>query len=103
MNNGILIVLVTLLDSGSFDNIPARLNDVELDQPVVPLVILFNRVELLFMKAIDITDISEPRVQESQISRSQRGFNPSAVIVATDNDVLDMEVSNGIVNHRHHI
>lgn len=103
MHDGILTVLVTLLDSRGLDNIPARLDHIQLNEPVIPRIAVGDPVELLLMQAVDVADVSEPGVEDAQVGRGQGGFHAAAVVVAAHDDVLDAQVPHCIVDHRHHV
>lgn len=103
MDNGIFVVFVALLYSGSFDDVSARLDHVEFYQPVVPLIILLDRIKLSFMKSVDVADVSEPGVKESQIGRCQSCFDPSTIVMTADDDVFDLKMSDRVVNDGHDV
>lgn len=103
MNDGKVILLITLLNSGRLDDIPARLDHVQLDQPVEPRRIILDLVELLLVQTIHVANVPEPRVEDAQIGGRQGGLHSSAVVVAADDDVLDAQVSHGVVDDRHDV
>ena len=103
MNDGKVILLITLLNSGCLDDIPARLDHVQLDQPVEPRRIILDLVELLLVQTVHVADVPEPRVEDAQIGGRQGGLHSSAVVVAADDDVLDAQVSHGVVDDRHDV
>lgn len=103
VNNRILILLITLLNSGRLDDIPAGLNYVQLHQPVEPRRLVRDLVELLLVQTVHVADVPEPRVEDAQVGGRQRGLNPSAVVVAADDDVLDAQVAYGVVDDGHDV
>lgn len=103
MDNGELIPVVALLNSGSLDDVPAGLDHIELNQSVVSLTLIGNSVKLLLVQAVDVADVAEPGVQQSQISGGQGSLDTTTVVVATDNDMLDSQVSHGIVDDGHDV
>lgn len=100
MHDGELLVLIRLLHGGGLDDVAALLDDVELHQAVVASVAL-DGVELLLMQAVDIADIAQPGVQETQVLWRHGGLDAAAAVMAADDDVLDLEVLDGVVDDGH--
>lgn len=103
MNDGVLIFLVALLDSCSLDDVPTGFHHIEFNQTIVPGVLIGNFVEFLLVQAIHVADVSEPRVQQTQVSRCQGRLNSSTVVVAANDNVLDFQVPHSIIDYRHHV
>lgn len=103
VNDGVVILLVALLDSRGLDDVPTGFHHVEFNQTIVSRVLLGDLVEFLLVQAINVADVSEPWVEETQVSRCQGGLDPTTVVVAAHNDVLDLQVSHSIVDHGHDV
>lgn len=102
-DDGELIVIIALLNSSGLDDVPAGLHHIQLDQAVISLSIVGNRVELGLVQAVDVADVSEPWVEQAQVSRSQGRLDTAAVVVAANDDVLDAQVAHGIVDDGHDV
>lgn len=103
MNDRVLILLVALLDSRSLDDVPTGFHHIEFNQTIVSRVLLGDSVEFLLVQAINVADVSEPWVKQTQVSRCQGRLNPSTVVVAAHDDVLDLQVPHSIVDHGHDV
>lgn len=90
MNDGVLVLLVALLDSRGFDDIPTGFHHIEFNQSIVSRVLFGYRVEFLLMQAINVTDVPEPWVKQTQVSRGEGRLDPSTVVVAAHDDMLDL-------------
>lgn len=102
-DDGELIIIIALLNSSSLNDVPARLHHVQLNQTVVSLGLILNRVELGLVQAVDVADVAEPWVQQTQVGGGQGRLDTAAVVVAADDDVLDAQVAHGIVDDGHHV
>lgn len=101
VDDGVLVLGVRLLDVGRLDDVAALLDDVELDQTVVAGGLVLNGVELLLVQAVDVADVSQPGVQETEVLGGHGGLDAAAAVVAADDDVLDAEVLDGVVDDAH--
>ena len=101
MHNGVLVLLIALLDGSSLHNTPARLDNVQLHQAVESSPLVLNSIELLLVQPVDVTDVSQPRVKNAQVGRGQGSLDAAAVVVAADDNVLDLQVAHGVVDHGH--
>lgn len=95
MHDGIAIVSITLLDDGCFDNVAALLEDVKLDKTSVLSFRVGICIEFLFVETVNIADSSEPRVEQAHIGIREGSLDATANIVAADDDMLDVEMSDG--------
>jgi hypothetical protein len=50
------------------------------------------------MESIHVSDTSEPRVENAQVSRRESGFDTPAVVMTTNNNVFDMQMTDSIVD-----
>ena len=69
MDNRIVVILIALLNSSSLENIPTRLDHIQLHKPIKPVVVILDLIQLRLMQTVHVADISKPRVKDSQISR----------------------------------
>lgn len=92
-----------LLNCSGFDHVPALLVHVELDQLIVFCVLILDGVEFVLVQAVDVADVSEPRVEEAHILGGHGGLHATTAVVAAYNDVLDFEVADCVIDDRHHV
>lgn len=103
MDNGVLVLLVGLLDGSSLDDVAALLDNVELDKAVVALLLIRNGIKLGFVQTVDIANVSQPGVEQAQILGGHGSLDTAAAVVAADNDVLDAEMADGVVDDAHNV
>lgn len=103
VHNGELVLAVRLLHVGRLDDVAALLNHVELDQPVISSSLVCDGVELLLVKSVDVTDVSQPRVEEAEILGRHGRLNAATAVVAANDNVLDAKVVNSIVDNAHNV
>jgi len=103
MNNGILILGVALLYCCRLDDIATLLDNVQLDETFVLPRFVGDFIKLFLVQTVDISDASEPRIQDAHISVAERSLDTAAIIVSTDNDMLDVQMDDGIFNDGHDI
>lgn len=95
-----MVLGVRLLDGGGFDNVAALLDDVELDKAVVAGALVLDGVQLFLVQAVDVPDVPKPGVEEAEVLGGHGGLDAAAAVVAADDNVLDLEVLDGVVEHR---
>lgn len=103
VHHGEVVLGVRLLHSGGLDDVATLLLDIELNQAVVLLLLILNGVELVFVEPIHIANVTQPWVEKPQIFRCHGGLDTTAAVVSADNNVLDAEVTNGVVDDGHNI
>lgn len=103
MYHGELILGPTLLHRGGLDYIPALLMDIQLDQAIVLLILVCDGVQLFLVQAVDVADVSQPRVKQAHVLGCHGGLDTAAAVVAADNNVLDFEVADRVVNDGHDV
>lgn len=103
MDDRVSLLLVQLLHRSRLDNIPCLFHDVQLHQSIVTRSLVFDGTELLVVQTVDVTDVSEPRVEETEILGRHGGFDAAAAVVSADDDVLDVEVAHGVVDDGHDV
>ena len=98
----LLVCLSTsLLDDSSLHNIDCLLDDVQVDQTAVTFVGIGNGIKLRCVLGVDITDVSEPHLKRgNEILVGLGGLDSSALVVTTDDNVLDLQVSNTVLEGR---
>jgi hypothetical protein len=101
MNDGIAVLLVALLNSSSLDDVSAGLDDVQLNESIVPHISIRNLVELFLMQAIDITNVSKPGIQKSQVRGSESCLDPSTIVVPTNDNVLHVQMPYRVIDYGH--
>ena len=69
VNDRELIIAIALLDNGCLDDILAGFYHIQLDQSIVSCVLVLDLVEFLLVQAIDVSDVSKPRIEYSQVGR----------------------------------
>jgi hypothetical protein len=103
VDNRELVLGKALLDGCRLDDVPALLNDVDLDETVVFRVFVGDGVELVLVQTVDVADVSQPRVQQTQVLGSHSGLDTAAAVVSAHDNVLDLEVADRVVNHGHDV
>lgn len=103
MDDGVLILGVRLLDVGRLHDVAALLQDVELDEALVSVILVLDGVQLLFVETVNVTNVSQPGVEEAKILGGHGGLDTTAAVVTADDDVLDAKVADGIVDDAHGI
>lgn len=68
-----------------------RVSAVDLNQSTAFLLRILNGVQALAMLALDLLDVAEPVVNQTIGLVPERGSNTTATVVATDDDMLDLE------------
>src|SRR5690625_3554380 len=101
MNERKPAVQVGLLDAGHLNQVDALLLDVQLHQAIVALLLIFNRIELLVVHAVHVANAAEPRVHDPQVLGFHRGSDATASIVTTNDQVLHLEYTHGVLNDRY--
>lgn len=95
-----MVLGVGLLNGSRLNDVPALLDDVELDQAVIAGVLVLDGVKLLLVQPVDVPDIPEPGVEDAEVLRAHGGLDTAAAVMAADDNVLDLEVLDGVVEHR---
>jgi hypothetical protein len=91
----------SLLDDSSLHNIDGLLDNVQVDQTAVTFVGVGNGIKLFCVLGVDITDVSEPHLKRgNEILIGLGGSDSSALVVTTDNDVLNLQISNTVLKGR---
>lgn len=98
-----VILSPTLLHRRRLNHIPALLMYIQLDKPLILLLLVRNLVKLVLVQAVDVADVSQPGVEQAHVLRRHGGFDASAAVVSADNDVLDFEVADGVVDDGHDV
>ncbi|RDA88913.1 hypothetical protein CP532_5486 [Ophiocordyceps camponoti-leonardi (nom. inval.)] len=102
-HDGIPVPRVGLLHSGGLNDIATLLLHIELHQPLVTAVIVGYGVELGLVKAVDVADVAQPRVEKPQVLGRHGRLDAAAAVVAADDDLLDGQVTDGVVDDAHHV
>jgi hypothetical protein len=91
----------SLLNDSSLHNIDGLLDDVQVDQTAVTFVWVGDSIKLFCVLGVDITDVSEPHLKRgNEILVGLGGPDSSALVVTTDDDVLNLQVSNAVLEGR---
>ena len=53
------------------------------------------------MEPVDIPNVPQPGIEDAQVGRAHGGLYTPTVVVTTYNDVLDMKVTNSVVDDGH--
>lgn len=77
-----------------------RVAGVDLDQGAALLLGILNRIEPFAVLLLDLLYVTEPVVNQAVGVVTQSGSNTAAAIVATDDDVLDLEDIDGVLKDR---
>jgi hypothetical protein len=101
MHGGKPVFLEMLLENGRLDYISAGFHDIQFNQAIVPCRLVLDRIKLVLVDAIDVADISEPRIQYAKVDGCQCRLHASTVVVATDNNVFDVKMADSVLNGRH--
>jgi hypothetical protein len=91
---------VCLLDDGRLDHVDTLLLNVQLDQSSVTGVRIFDGVELLLIQPVNIPNLAQPTVQQPKVRWLHGSRDPSATVVSTHDDVLYIEVGDGVLDDR---
>lgn len=51
----------------------------------------------MLVQAVDVPDVPKPGVEDAEVLWGHGGLDAAAAVVATDDDVLDLEVLDGVV------
>jgi hypothetical protein len=103
MHNRKLIFRPALLHRRRLNHIPTLLMHIQLDQPIILFILIFNLIEFRLVQAVNVPDISQPGVQEPHVFGRHGGFDAAAAVVAADDDVLYFEVADGVVDDGHYV
>ena len=76
---------------------------VELDEPVLALLRVRDRVELIAVREADVLDIAEPLVDETQVLAAHRRVNAAAAVMSAHDHVLDLQHVHSVGQHREHV
>lgn len=101
VNNWELVLGIRLLERGRLDNVAALLNDIELDKTIVSGVLVLDGVEFLLVQPIDVTDVSQPGIENAQVLRGHGRLDAAAAVVPAHDNVLDLEVGDSVLDHAH--
>jgi len=83
-------------------NVVDLLNDVEFDHSSLAGLGVGYGVQFLVMKSVDIFDVAQPVVENAVVAVGHSGFDATALVVAANDDVLDLEVIDRIVQYAEH-
>lgn len=103
MDDGEAVLGIRLLEGGRLDHVAALLVDVELDEALVAGLLVGDGVELLLVQAVHVADVAQPGVHEAQVLGGHGRLDTAAAVVAADDNVLDLEVLDGILNDAHNV
>lgn len=103
MDDGVAVLGIALLEGGRLDHVAALLVDVELDEALVAGLLVLNGVELLLVQTIDVADVAQPGVHEAQVLGGHGGLDTAAAVVAADDNVLYLEVLDGVLDDAHNV
>lgn len=103
MDDGEAVLGIRLLEGGGLDHVAALLVDVELDEALVAGLLVGDGVELLLVQAVDVADVAQPGVHEAKVLGRHGGLDTAAAVVAADNNVLNLEVLDGILDDAHNV
>lgn len=98
MDDGEAVVGVRGLNRSRLHDVPALLDDVQLDQAVVARLVIGDGIKLGLVQAVDIADVPQPGVQDAQVLGGHGSLDTAASVVAADDDVLDLQMVDGIVD-----
>ena len=80
------------------------LDNVELNGSSLTGCDVFDAVKLILVKAVCVSNVSQPVLKGSLvIDLCKGGFHTSAIVVSAHDDVLHLQIVNGILNHRHDV
>lgn len=94
---------VRLLHGGCLDDVAALLHDIELDKSVVASSLVGNGIELGLVEAVNVTDVAQPGVQQAEVLGRHGCLDTTTAVVAADNNVLDVQVLDGVVDDGHDV
>lgn len=103
MHNRIPILLIRLLHRRRLNHVPRLLDDVELNKAIIPLALVIDGAQFLVMQTVHIADVTQPGVQQTKILRRHGGFDTAAAVVSAHNDVLDVQMADGVVDDGHDV
>lgn len=103
VNDGEALVGIRGLHGSRLHDIPALLDDVQLHQAVVPILVILDAIELGLVQPVDIPDVPQPRVQDAQILGGHSGLDTTAAVVATNNNMLNLQVVHSVVDDAHSV
>src|SRR5690606_15495343 len=100
MDDGVSMLLIAQLKGGSFDHVDALFLDIQFHQPVISRALVGNRIQLCFVKTIDVAYVTQPRIQYTHIPGDHGRANTTAIVMAAHDDMFYIKVPDGIVDHR---
>lgn len=77
-----------------------RVAGVDLDQGAALLLGVLDRIEPFAVLLLDLLDVAEPVVDQAVGVVAQSGGNTAAAVVATDDDMFDLEDIDGVLKDR---
>jgi len=100
VNRRMLPSEIVSLNAGGLDDADTLLLHVEFDQPSVAGLLIADRVELVPVQPVDVTNLTEPAVHEPEILGLHRRLDSSTSVVPDDNDVVHLERIDRVVDDR---
>ena len=87
------------LNDGHFDDVHALFHHVDFDQTVIAFSFILNEIQLLFVEAVDVADVSEPGIQDAQIFGHHGGFDAAALVMSANDNMLHLELRHCVIHH----
>ena len=99
MHRQLLPLAPGVLDDGGVADVGDLLGHVQLAQVVEALMFILDGLELFTIFEVDILDVAQPVVDETQLLILHRGLDAAAAIVTADDDVLHLEHFYRVLQH----
>jgi len=96
MQGGPPPVLPRLLDDRGLEQVVHLLHHVELHELVGAHLGVLEHDQLGPMLGVGVLDVPEPLVEQAEAIVGHRGLHAAAAVVATHDDVVDLEVLDGV-------
>lgn len=94
------VVRPGVLDDGGVADVHHLLEDIELYEPLGLQSRVCERGQSLLFAEGDVADVAEPVVDEAELGVFEGGGDAAAAVVATDDDMFDLEVVDGVLEDR---
>ena len=94
---------ITKLKRRGLDDVGTLLNNIELDEPVIPFVLVCDPGEFFLVKPVDVPYAAQSWIHNAEILGHHGCFYTAAIVMTTDDDVFNAKVSDAVIDDGHDI